>query len=91
MVGPIAYNAQAQIPAANTFQPGGTQGQQQGRIQEEDQQQTRPAGTQAAQSQETETRNNGREESIVQTNSREDDNGASAASTDRGTTVDISV
>ena len=91
MVGPIGYNSQAQIPAANTFQPGTQAGQTQRQIIDRDEQATRPSGTQAAQSQSVDTRNNDERQSIIQTSSREDDNGASARNTDRGTTVDISV
>ncbi len=92
MVGPVAYNAQAQIPAANTFQPGGQTGQAQTDAEVTDTQETRPTGTSAAESQETETRNPGREEATVEASADTgEDNGAAATDTTRGSTVDISV
>ena len=91
MVGPVAYNAQAQIPAANTFQPGTQTGQTKSDAEIKDEKQTRPAGTSAAESQQTETRNTDRNErSLASSDGDRDDSGAVSASATRGSTVDIS-
>ena len=88
MVSPLTSGLQQQIPAANTFQPGGSAEDVR---QREDREQTRPAGTQAAQTQASETRNNGRQEETVRASSRDEDNGQVRANSTRGSVLDLSV
>lgn len=88
MVSPVTSGVQQQIPAANTFQPGGNV---QDVRQKEEREQTRPAGTSAAESQATETRNNGRKDEIQASASRSEDNGQASARQSRGSVVDLTV
>lgn len=91
MVGPVNNGIQQQqIPAANTFQPGGNE---QVREQQEVQEQTRPAGTSASETQSSETRNNGEERSpALQAQNTNDATEFQASGDERpGSIVDITV
>jgi hypothetical protein len=85
MVSPVTSSVQQQIPAANTFQPGGNTEE----VRQKDREQTRPAGTAAAESQSTETRNNGRKDEVQASASRNEDNGQASARSSRGSVVDL--
>lgn len=96
MVSPINSGFAQQVPASNTFQPGGNAGQVQNREQQNDEEQVRSVGTSTAQSQQTETRNNGTEENnnpaLQSASSRENTNSLQQQSNQpRGSTLDITV
>lgn len=92
MVGLVNSGIQQQIPAANTFQPGGkdeplphlNDGQKQT-------QETQPTGTPAAQSQQTETRSNGHEEKAEVQASAPQEKPEPSSNARRGSVLDISV
>lgn len=93
MVYPVNGGVSQQIPAANTFQPGGTEATkrpEENKIEGA----TRPSGTDTAKSASSETRNNGRVEDRSaerRSESRSVDTGAVYASGSRGSNVDLSV
>ncbi len=93
MVYPVG--TQQQVPAANTFQPGGTDSvkkAEENKIPDS----TRPSGSEAGRTASAETRNNGRVESTREYDSassteRSSDNGSVSASSARGTNLNITV
>lgn len=93
MVYPVSNQA---IPAANTFQPGGTADSVVNRRPEENKQvdTTKPSGTESARSQASETRSNAqveRSRPFESSNDRSADSGAVTASSSRGTQLNITV
>ncbi|PZQ45695.1 MAG: hypothetical protein DI551_06710 [Micavibrio aeruginosavorus] len=96
MVYPVGTPFQSQqIPAANTFQPGGTEATkrpEENRTPDN----TRPAGTDTARSQSSETRNLGRvpesrDYDSAQVAERSSDNGSVSVSSSRGSNLNITV
>lgn len=95
MVYPVGNPYAQQIPAANTFQPGGTEAvkrPEENKIPDS----TRPSGTDTARASSSETRNNGRvPESrgydVASSTERSSDNGSVSASSSRGTNLNITV
>lgn len=94
MVYPVSSPLQQQIPAANTFQPGGTEATkrpEENRTEDA----TRPSGSDAARTESSETRNNGRVEASrsyeLASEERANDSGYVASSSSRGTQVDVTV
>jgi hypothetical protein len=91
MVYPVSSPMQQQIPAANTFQPGGTEATkrpEENRVEDS----TRPSGSDAARTEASSARSNGRvEDSRAQyaEESRARDSGAVNASSTRGTQLDL--
>lgn len=81
---------QPQIPAANTFQPGGSDALK--RPPEEDRRPdaTRPSGSEAARSERLENRTEDRAERRAESASRTEESRSSSSSS-RGTTLDITV
>lgn len=78
--------AQQQIPAANTFQPGGTESVKRPED-NKTQDATRPSGTDAARTEKVSNRNTNTSQYADSDNDR--DNGAVYSSASRGTTLDI--
>ena len=97
MVYPVNSSIQPSKPAANTFQPGGTDAaKQQQPDQTSSDDPTRSSGLDTARSQPSETRNNGRaedsrafDETVDNDGDRYQDNGAISASSSRGTQLDV--
>lgn len=93
MVYPVSSPIQQQIPAANTFQPGGTEAAkrpEENRLLDA----TRPSGTDTARSSSSETRNFSRVQNSnlydnVRTTDRSSDNGSVSVSSARGSNLDI--
>lgn len=85
MVYPVGNPYSQQIPAANTFQPGGTESVKKP---EENKtlDSTRPSGTDAARTEKTSNRNASYR---VADSDNDQDNGAVYSSSSRGTTLDI--
>ncbi len=90
MVYPVSSQA---IPASNTFQPGGTAESIALKKPEDNKQAdvTKPAGTETARSQSSETRSTGQAERSFVSSDRAEDTGRAAASTSRGTNLNITV
>ncbi len=90
MVYPVSSQA---IPASNTFQPGGTAESIALKKPEDNRQAdvTKPAGTEAARSQASETRGNSQVERSFVSSDRSEDSGRITASQSRGTTLNITV
>ena len=93
MINPASNSVQQQIPANNAVQPGVGQ---QNKVEqpEKDQETTRPSGTSTAQSQETETRNNGQTEQNVlnaSVSQRGEDFVKDSGGQGRGSVVDITI
>lgn len=89
MVSSVTGTAQQQIPAANTFQPGGGAEQVGQREQREE---TKAAGASASESQKSETRNNGNEQRETRVaSSRSEDDGQVKSRASRGSVVDLTV
>ena len=89
MVYPVGNPYAQQIPAANTFQPGGTENVKRP---EENKtvDSTRPSGTDAARSERTTNRNTESSTRLVE-DSRAQDTGAVYSSASRGTNLDLTV
>lgn len=92
MVSPVTGGLQQQIPAANTFQPGGSVAEQQARQPDREPrtEEANPSGTETARSQSSETRNLSRSEETAYADPAQDSGGVTASSS-RGTTLDITV
>lgn len=89
MVSAVTSTAQQQIPAANTFQPGGNSEDVR---QKEDRETTRAAGTSTAETQSSETRNNGQQQRVTEReNDGDRDDGQVKARASRGSVVDLTV
>ncbi len=91
MVSPVSNGMPQQIPASNTFQPGGSTDNVRQREDREDPRLARTDTTaQTAESRSTsrteETRSN-----TVQASSRDEDNGQTSARTTRGSVLDVVV
>lgn len=92
MVYPVSSPIQQQIPAANTFQPGGEAARrppENGNLDA-----TRPSGTDTARSSSSETRNFNRVQNSnlydnVRSTDRSSDNGSVSVSSARGSNLDI--
>lgn len=93
MVGPVGSGIQQQIPAANTFQPGGNTQESRESAETRQGTETRPVGTSAAEAQGTETRNNGesRAESLEASARGSERTQSASGGSDRGSVVDITV
>jgi hypothetical protein len=95
MVYPVGNPYAQQIPAANTFQPGGTENvkkPEENKIPDS----TRPSGTDTARTSSSETRNfarvpNSRDYDVADSAGRSSDNGSVSASSARGTNLNITV
>lgn len=84
MVYPVSSPLTQQIPAANTFQPGGqAEGPKRPEIEE-------ASDSGSVRSQSVDTRNS-EKSTVSASSSRAEDTGGVSASTERGTTVDLSV
>ncbi len=95
MVYPVSSPLQQQIPAANTFQPGGTEATKRPE-ENKTPDATRPANTDTARVEASATRNNGRVSSnqqfdTVSNESRFEDNGGVYGSQSRGSNLNITV
>ena len=88
MVSPVSSGIQQQIPAANTFQPGGNQDAQ--KAQKDDQETQASSGSTAA-PQTTETRKADSQTSLASSNDHDQDDGLAAGSKDRGSVLDLTV
>ncbi len=87
MVYPVSTPLQQQIPAANTFQPGGTEATkrpEENKIPDS----TRPSGTDTARADAARQRVEERSYQVAQ-DDRARDNGAVSASSSRGTQLDL--
>ncbi len=95
MVYPVGNSYAQTIPAANTFQPGGTEATkkaEENKIPDN----TRPSGTDTARTSASETRNfarvpNSRDYDVASAAERSSDNGSISASSARGTNLNITV
>lgn len=94
MVYPVGNPYAQQIPAANTFQPGGTESVKKP-IENKIPDNTRPSGTDTARSSASETRYarvpNSRDYDVADTSSRSSDNGSVSVSGSRGSNLNITV
>lgn len=93
MVYPVSSPLQQQIPAANTFQPGGLEPKRE-ELKSPDS--TRPANTDAARVEASNARNNGRVDTsrgynVASNESRSEDNGRVYGSQSRGSNLNITV
>ncbi len=86
MVYPVGNPYAQQIPAANTFQPGGTESVKKPE-ENKTPDSTRPTGADAARSEKTSNRNTSYR---VADSNKDQDNGAVYTSSSRGTNLDIS-
>lgn len=88
MVSPVTNGMPQQIPAANTFQPGGSADAVR---QKEDREETRASS--ASTTNETRTTESRQEErsSSVTASARDDDNGQTRSRSDRGSVIDVVV
>lgn len=92
MVYPVSSGASQQIPAANTYQPGGVTNESLKRPDEEKRpDESRARDAEASRSQPSQTRDYDRSYRTASESSRAEDNGAVQTSGSRGSNVNITV